>query len=156
MHICFFPYTLIKLSLAWEPCIHTYSEYQIHIHISDNLQTGSSFSLLQMLYCVLTYFVGAGAAFAAPSFLHPPLLFQLYISAVLLHCLIKLTCNWNISTQTAPGFPSSAFPSCYLHPVWLPVAARWGTLRARLQAHLRLNQWLSAVSYRLCVGEIVR
>lgn len=129
MHIYFFPIYFDQTQFSLR-AIRTYI-----FRISNTYSYISqfpNFSLLQMLYFVLTHFVSAGTAVAPPSFLHPPLLLQLYVSAVLLHCLIKLACIWNIWTRTAPGFPSSAFLSCYLHPVWLPVAARWGTLGGKI------------------------
>ena len=87
MHIYFFPIYFDQTQFSLR-AIRTYI-----FRISNTYSYISqfpNFSLLQMLYFVLTHFVSAGTAVAPPSFLHPPLLLQLYVSAVLLHCLIKL------------------------------------------------------------------
>lgn len=104
--------------------------------------TGNSSSSPQMFYLntVFLQVFGAGAAVTPAFILHRPFLFHLFVSAPLLHCVIKPACDWNASSQTAAGFPGSAFPSCYLHPVWFLVAAR----DSRGQDCTSISDWISA------------
>lgn len=64
---------------------------------------------------------------------------SVFVSAMLFHCLIKAAYCWEKCIHTdrsrvlGPCFSFFfLFLFCYLHSVWLPVAARWGTWRGKI------------------------